>query len=219
LGAEPRIIHTADSVISGKINVWDHQGSLVLEVGGYPQSISLNTPNLKERYWFRAVEEVGGRLVAPRRVLVIGVGGGTILHLFSWKFPGVAITGVEIDPEIVRVARDFFELDRVPNLTLVLADGKDFVANYQGERFDLSFVDAYLGGNFPLAFEEEVFLRRLQRITRASGLIAINRAGGGGNLTSFRQILARIFAKVEMIKIPLPGFLGEMTGNYLFICQ
>lgn len=189
-----------------------------MEVGGYPQSISLNTPDLKERYWFKAVEEVGKRLFDPKRVLIVGVGGGTILHLLSWKFPGLAITGVEIDPAIVGVARKFFDLGKIPNLNLVIEDGRKFVADYRGEPFDLSFIDAYLGGNFPLDFEEEEFLRQLRAITGPAGLIAINRAGGV-NLRRFQELLGTVFAKVEMIKIPLPGFLGEMTGNYLFVCQ
>src|SRR3989344_4506560 len=96
-GANPKIVHSISSPLSGKINVWEKDGGLVLEVGGYPQSVSVNSPDLPRRYWYKAVEEVSSRLANPGRVLVIGVGGGTILHLLSRKFPGLKMAGVEVD--------------------------------------------------------------------------------------------------------------------------
>ncbi|MEX0888065.1 MAG: hypothetical protein WDZ67_01675 [Patescibacteria group bacterium] len=214
----PQVIYTADSSFNGKINVWSHGPSSVLEVGGYPQSVSLNTPDLPQRYWFKATEEVASRLSNPRRALIIGVGGATILHLLSLKFPGIIIVGVEIDAEIIKIARQFFDLDRIPNLEVVTGDGGEYAASYQGEPFDLVFVDAYLGGNFPLHFEDSDFLRQLRQITNLSGLLAINRTGGFDR-RKFQEMLAEKFGKVEMAKIPLPGFLGGMGGNYLYLCR
>ena len=217
-GANPKIVHSISSPLSGKINVWEKDGGLVLEVGGYPQSVSVNTPDLPRRYWYKAVEEVSSRLANPGRVLVIGVGGGTILHLLSRKFPGLKMVGVGIDEEILRIARQFFELEKIPNLEIVTGDGGEYVASYQGDPLDLVFVDAYLGGNFPLHFNEEQFLSELKRIVAPGGLVVVNRAGGFSH-SQFGAVLGRVFAKVEVVKIPLPGFLGGMGGNYLYLCR
>lgn len=220
----PQVVYTVNSHYSGKINVWKKGGSLVLEVGGYPQSVSVNTPDLPQRYWYKAVEAVSNNLIAlnPRgrgiRVLVIGVGGGTILHLLSRNFPEIKIVGVEIDEEIIKIARQFFELDKISNLEVVMGDGGEYVPAYQGEPFGLVFVDAYLGGNFPLHFEEENFLQQLWRIAHPKGVVAINRTGGF-DPRKFRELLGRVFAKVEMVRIPLPGFLGGMGGNSLYLCK
>ena len=217
-GASPKVLYTASSRYSGKINVWEKEGSLVLEVGGYPQSVSLNTPDLPQRYWYKAVEEVSSRLNEPARALLVGVGGGTILHLLSRKFPRLQMVGVEIDEEILKIARQFFELDQIPNLEIVVGEGGEYISSYQGESFDLVFVDAYLGGNFPLHFEEEQFLAHLRHKTNLKGLVVINRTGGFDR-SAFEKLLFRVFAKVEVVKIPLPGFLGGMGGNFLFICS
>lgn len=214
----PRVVYTIYSAYSGKITVWEKDGGLVLEVGGYPQSVSTNMPDLPQRYWYKAAGEVSSHLTNPNRALVIGVGGATILHLLSLKFPRLKIVGVEIDEEMIKIARKFFDLDKIPNLEVVTGDGGDYVASYKSELFDLVFVDAYLGGNFPLHFEEEKFLRRLREITNPSGLIVINRASGFDQ-PKFQELLERVFAKVEMVKIPLPGFLGGMGGNYLYLCR
>jgi len=215
---KPKIVYSVESLHSGKINVWKHGKGFVLEVGGYQQSVSLNIPTLRDRYWYKATEEVGKLLIDPQKALVIGVGGGTVLHLLSYKFPDLKITGVEIDPEVIKIAREFFDLDKVGGLEVVLKDGATYVFGYEGEPFDLTFVDAYTGGNFPLHFEERGFLEKLQKITKKSGLIVINRASGFDKKT-FEELLYKVFAKVEVVKIPLPGFLGGMGGNYLYLCS
>ena len=214
--SSPRVVYTVNSPYNGKINVWENRQTFILEAGGYPQSVSLNTPDLPQRYWFKATEEVAARLENPQRALVLGVGGATILHLLSRKLPRLQMVGVEIDAEVLKIARQFFELEKIPNLEVVTGDGGEYVSLYKGEPLDLVFVDAYLGGNFPLHFEEERFLSELKRITAPGGLVAINRTGGFDR-RGFQELFERVFAKVELVKIPLPGFLGGMGGNYLYI--
>lgn len=214
----PRIVYSASSAYSGTINVWDDRGSLILEVGGYYQSASLNTPDLPKRYWSRAAREIEKRLKNPKRGLVIGVGGATILHLLAQKFPGLKLVGIEIDEEIVKVARRFFDLDEIPNLSVVVGDGVEYVRSYEGEKFDFAFIDAYLGGRFPPHFAEKRFLQRLRAVTAPEGVVVVNRTTGPGRL-QFERLLDSAFAKVEMIKVPLPGFLGELGGNFLFFCR
>lgn len=214
----PKIIYSVDSPCSGTINVWEDRGSLTLEVGGYPQSVTLDAPGFSERYWTKAAEEVGKRLMQPKQALVIGVGGGTILHLLAKRFPDLALVGVELDPRIVEVARKYFGLDEIKNLSVVIGDGADYVRNHKKESFDLLFIDAYLGGNFPLHFEERAFLNKLRTLSAPAGLTVINRTSGS-HQSDFANLLRDVFSKVEIVKIPLPGFLGGLGGNYLFFCN
>jgi spermidine synthase len=215
---KPKIIYSTSSAHSGVINVWKHKKGLVLEVGGYPQSVSLDTPTLPDRYWFKAANTVARNIKDPKRALIIGIGGATIFHLLAKKFPDLKMTGIEIDPEVIDVARRFFDLDKVPNLKVVVGDGQEYVVTHEGEHFDLTFIDAYLGGNFPLHFEEKDFLAKLKEVTRKDGLVVINRASGFDK-TKFENLLNKVFATVEVVKIPLPGFLGGLGGNYLYLCR
>ncbi|HUE75359.1 MAG TPA: oxidoreductase, partial [Chloroflexota bacterium] len=47
---------------------------------------------------------------APRRSLVLGVGGGTVIHLLTRKFGPHPILGIEIDPNVISLARSHFDL-------------------------------------------------------------------------------------------------------------
>ena len=198
-----------------------------MEVGGHPQSVSLGTSNLKERYWFKAAEEIGKRLNNPGRALIVGIGGATIFHLLSQKFSELELVGVELDPEIIKVSRKFFGLDEIKNLKVIIGDGENHITtelarrqgsrakrgvlitplagegsrakrgvltNDRGSKFDLTFIDAYLGGNFPSHFQEESFLRQLREITNLGGLIVINRVRGFDR-DSFRERLASVLLR------------------------
>ena len=211
-----RIIYSVVSPISGEIKVWEYQNSRALDVGGYLQSATSGAPEFEKRYWAKAAQEIGSRAKRPKRALVIGVGGGTVLHLLSQKFPDLKIVGVELDPEIINVARKFFGLDEIANLTVVVEDGAKYVGGYQKDKFDLVFIDAYLGGDYPSYFEEEKFVQKIKAMLNPGGLAVFNRTSGS-NLDNFRKMLERNFARIEKVKIPLPGFLGGLAGNFLYL--
>ncbi len=84
---------------------------------------------------------------SPRRILLLGLGGGALAHFFLHYFPEVRIDAVEHWPEVVAVARDFFVLPvDHPRLTVRLLDAAELLAD-PGERppegWDLIVADAY----------------------------------------------------------------------------
>jgi len=79
----------------------------------------------------------------PRNALLIGLGAGSLAKFLYRHRPASRLTVVEIDPEVVDVARLHFNLpaeDR--RFTIQLDDGADFVAG-TGQRFDLIMVDGF----------------------------------------------------------------------------
>lgn len=85
-------------------------------------------------------------LLAPggtlKRVLVLGVGGGAVIHLLNRFMPPQQIIGVELSAIHLQIARRHFDL-RYPNLELVQADAIDWLIQYEGEPFDLIIDDLY----------------------------------------------------------------------------
>ena len=69
---------------------------------------------------------------STKRVLYIGLGGGSALKRTWRDFPSVQVDGVEIDPEVVDVAYEFFELPRDPRLKVAVEDGRRFLAENDG---------------------------------------------------------------------------------------
>ncbi|HUV43124.1 MAG TPA: fused MFS/spermidine synthase [Patescibacteria group bacterium] len=77
-------------------------------------------------------------------VLIIGLGAGTISrqyqHFFSNQYD-LKIDGVEIDPEVIKVGKKYFELEQ-PSLTIYQMDGRAFL-NQTEKKYNVIIVDAY----------------------------------------------------------------------------
>lgn len=83
-------------------------------------------------------------LIRPgiKRVLMIGLGGGTGAKKFWHDDPGITIDVVEVDPMVVDVAQRFFDVHPNDRLRIHLSDGRTFL-NQSAERWDLIIIDAY----------------------------------------------------------------------------
>jgi spermidine synthase len=133
----------------------------------------------------------------PRSMLVIGSAGGTIGRAYGRFYPQVAIDGVEIDPELNRVARRWFGAGDNSNMRLIAADGRPFLER-TGKRYDLIVVDAYRQPYIPFYLATAEFFRLVREHLRPGGAVALNvattphdrqlsRAVGTTLLTAFPQ--------------------------------
>lgn len=77
-----------------------------------------------------------------QRVLVLGLGGGTLIPPLRGLLGDVSIHAVELDPVHLEVARDVFAIGD-DQLSMECADARDWVANWQGEPFDLIIEDLF----------------------------------------------------------------------------
>jgi len=78
-----------------------------------------------------------------RRILVLGLGAGSVARLVRALAPGARIVGVEFDREIVRVSRKYFDLDAL-DLEVVVGDARSYLQ--QGRRhFDAILEDVFVG--------------------------------------------------------------------------
>lgn len=85
-----------------------------------------------------------GRLMRPqaRRVLLIGLGGGTAAKQFSHYYPDTEVDVVDVDPLVVDVARRYFALTPGERLRVHIADGRTFLRQAR-TAWDLIVVDTY----------------------------------------------------------------------------
>ena len=84
-----------------------------------------------------------------RRILILGLGGGSVARLARAMAPEAEIVGVELDAEVVRLARAHFELDRL-GLRVELADAREWLAGQmragaRAGRFDAVLEDVFIG--------------------------------------------------------------------------
>lgn len=113
-------------------------------------------------------------------VLLIGLGGGAVVQFLNRNFPDVRVDAVEIDPEVVRVARDYFGTTSGARTRIIVADGRDYLER-SAERYDVILLDAFLhpregtdAVGHPLSLQTEAFYRSLHERLRPGGVAVFN---------------------------------------------
>ena len=153
--------------------VGEDEGRRALLVDGVVQSVAAG--DAAGGYWAAMLPSV-----RPRRALVLGLGGGTVVHLLRRRFGEVPIVGVEVDPAVLALARAEFGLDpspgsgqALPGLEAHLGDAFAFVEACT-DCFDYVCVDLYRGNRLERGVLARPFLRRLKALATSGAEIVFN---------------------------------------------
>ncbi len=119
------------------------------------------------------------------RICVIGLGAGTIPRQFSAVYGPIPIDGVEIDGEIVNLARQYFGMNE-PNLHVVVQDGRYYLQT-TAQHYDVIGIDAYQQPYVPFQLTTVEFFREVRSHLSPSGVAVIN---AGRTNSDFRLVEA-----------------------------
>jgi spermidine synthase len=170
-----------------------YQTSFVLEATDGTRSLRLNA--MKDRhssydprgpssdgiwpYFLLAQAIRPGCARPPARVLVLGLGAGTLARDLEFAFPGAHVVGVEIDPEVIALGRRWFAL---PAATDVWAgDGRQYLNRPVDQRFDLILIDAFAGAYLPFQLATRESFQRADAWLTPGGAVAVNVLSVGGH--------------------------------------
>ncbi|HWP94588.1 MAG TPA: fused MFS/spermidine synthase [Gammaproteobacteria bacterium] len=112
----------------------------------------------------------------PRRVLVAGLGGGSIPTTFRRLFPDAEIDVVEIDPAVLDVAREHFGFRPDDRMRVILLDARVYVkqALRQSMRYDYIVLDAFNGDYIPEHLMTREFLEECRELLVEGGVLVAN---------------------------------------------
>jgi spermidine synthase len=112
----------------------------------------------------------------PQRILIIGLGGGTLVHTYSTLFPQAEIIVAEIDEAVVRVAEEYFDFAETDLIKSVAEDGRVYIkrAGLRNEKFDLVILDAFNGEYIPEHLMTAEFLTEVKALLPATGMVVSN---------------------------------------------
>jgi spermidine synthase len=95
------------------------------------------------RVWQRVFAHLELSQHPPKRVLLLGLGAGSVVHILRAELGIPAhITAVEIDPIMTSLAREHFGLDRHVDIEVLVGDAVIQVQMHQ-QRYDLIVVDLF----------------------------------------------------------------------------
>jgi len=144
------------------------------------------------------------------KVLIIGLGGGGLASYIAAKFPKVILDVVELDPAIVRVAKDQFGFQESERITVHVQDGLEFVRNVTSQKkydvvmIDVDSKDVAVGMSCPpKPFVEPEFLATAKTCLSENGTFVLNFTCRDSNLKSeVIGDLRKAFGSVASYSIP-----------------
>jgi len=116
-----------------------------------------------------------GKMLNPdlEKVLFVGGGGFSGPKNFLLMYPDIQIDVVEIDPEVVDVAKNYFGLEDDPRLTIYTEDGRKFLKN-SNEKYDLIILDAYATSYVPFHLLTDEFFQIVDTKLQPNGIVITN---------------------------------------------
>lgn len=165
-----------------------------------------------------ALDDAHPDRTAPLRMLHLGAAACALPRSLAHRYPRSRHVAVEIDAELARLARDWFDLPRAPRLRIRVGDAREVVeALTEGTR-DVVIRDVFAESVTPTHLKTVEFTRAVRRLLAPGGLYLAN-CGDRRDLQSVRRevaTIAEVFSEIELIADP-SMFKGRRSGNIVVV--
>lgn len=166
----PITIYKKKSLLSKTIEVTWINGELVLD----SENTNYSFGSL-QRILRKGLKYIGfDRIRKFETILILGVAGGSVIQTLvnEIKCKG-AITGIEIDADIIAIANKYFNLNKIKNLELIHDDAFEFVLKTK-LKYDLIIIDIFQDTTMPNFLFEDFFINRINFLLRQNGFVLFN---------------------------------------------
>lgn len=106
-------------------------------------------------------------------VLELGLGGGRLASYLATEAPDLRVDSVELDADVIALARAHFDLADGPNLEVFEGDGRLFLLRAR-DTYDVIILDAYRGPFVPFHLTTREFYTLAKRRLTPGGAVAQN---------------------------------------------
>ena len=183
-----RSLHLGSDTIQSSMNL-DHPAELVLS---YSRAMM---------GWLLFAEET------PKHITQIGLGGGSFARWIDSYLPDTKQTAVDINPQVIAVARSLFELPfEGENFEIVEADGAEYIKVFR-HNTDVILVDGFDGEQIIDALVEEPFFQDCRHALSPDGVFVTNWWSGDKRYQRFIERLLNVF-EGRVLELP-----AESHGN------
>lgn len=196
----PVNVHRQHSAYSKSLEVTWNNGQLVLD----SENTNYSFGSL-QRVLRMGLHSVGFDTIRKMdHILVLGVAAGSVIRTLAEEidFKG-KITGVELDAEVVKLAKSYFRLDEIQQLELVVDDAFEYSLKTK-LRYDLIIIDIFKDTEMPNFLFEDFFINRIGDLLKPNGYVVFNTMilTAGDNERNLRYLTQWDTSKFEIRTIP-----------------
>jgi spermidine synthase len=141
-----------------------------------------------------------------KEVLAIGLGGGSVPKYLYYHLPQTSIRVVEINPQVIRIARSYFEVpDNDERFAIIEGDGVQYLREHTATA-QVLMIDAFDSHGIPAELCSQEFFDSCADALTADGCMAINLWSSDRNFDIYLQRIERSFeGKVLTLPTGRPG--------------
>lgn len=141
----------------------------------------------------------------PRRLVLIGLGGGSLIKFCHRRLPGIDLTAVELNPEVIAFREAFQVPPDDARLCIVQGDGAEFIAQTE-KGIDALLVDAFDKTGFAPTLANREFFEHAYAKLSGNGVLVINLAGDKESYAGLIGEAMHVFDdQVIVISVPDDG--------------
>ncbi|MFD6447822.1 spermidine synthase [Promicromonospora sp. NPDC060204] len=201
----------------------DFPQRVTLHVNGVPSSsLDLADPGFLDFEYMQQMAAFVALLPpGPLRVLHLGAAGSAFARHVEHERPGSRQLGVDLDPRLLELVREWFALPRSPLLRLRADDAGRALAAARDASYDVVVRDVFAGDRTPEHLVGTGFAAQAHRVLRPGGILLVNCADRPPLTTARREVasLAEAFgpdaaAQGRLAAVAEPAILkGRRYGN------
>jgi spermidine synthase len=149
----------------------------------------------------------------PQRVLIIGLGGGTVPKVMHQLYPQAVIDTIEIDQAVVNVAREYFAFAANEKMSVNITDARVFVkkATLRKTQYDYILLDAFNGDYIPEHLMTMEFLQELKKLLSQQGVLVANTFSTSQLYDHESTTYQQVFGRFLQLKLP------KLSGNRIIL--
>ncbi len=211
---------TAQTVIYEKASPYntiivteDQKGlrTLLFERGGGRQSVvKPGDPDHLELPYARVALAGLALCEEPRRILVVGLGGGTLPMFLRAHYPAATTDVAEIDPDVVDAAKKFFGFIEDERMRVHVGDGRKFIEKALQADYDVIFLDAFGASDVPKHLTTLEFLQITRRALKPNGVVVSNVWRPASNPLYDSMVRTHQEAFEELFILDVPGDVNNI---------
>ncbi|HLB00925.1 MAG TPA: fused MFS/spermidine synthase [Bacteroidota bacterium] len=149
----------------------------------------------------------------PGRMLLIGLGGGSLVR--RYRRDGWEVDAVEIDPEVIATAREYFRLDEYGGIIIEM-DGRRYLSTTD-KKYDVILIDAFGSSAIPFHLVTTEAFAVARSALKPEGVLAMNLICIGWNdplVGTVASTLRESFGDVLALPMAEPP---DRLGNLILI--
>lgn len=153
-----------------------------------------------------------------QRVLMVGLGGGSAQTAYEKYYPKVSFETVEIDPAVLRVARQYFRFAESGRQKVFVEDGRLFLRR-NASQYDVILMDAYVQGRYGSSIPQHLATREFFDIVKSrlttNGVVAYNVIGSMAGWQG--DIVGAIYRTMQTVFPNVYSFPARSSQNVVLL--